>query len=120
MIHAVSYQFSRGSLQSIWSVLEIGGVQPLAQAAVLGLIAGAAVKLWREPQLVHDPSRVAAICAAILIGLQLSADYWAFLYLVWFVPLLCVALFTPELMPASALARMAPAAASPERELLAA
>ena len=33
---------------------------------------------------------MAALCAAILIGLQLSADYWAFLYLAWVMPLLAL------------------------------
>jgi hypothetical protein len=35
---------------------------------------------------------MAALSAAILIGLQLAADYWAFLYLVWLVPLVSIAL----------------------------
>jgi hypothetical protein len=30
--------------------------------------------------------------AAILLGLQLSADYWAFLYLAWIIPLVGVSL----------------------------
>jgi uncharacterized membrane protein len=102
MVRAVSYQFTRGSLQSIWSVLGIESLQPLAQACVLGLIAGACVKLWREPELAHDRARMAALSAAILIGLQLSADYWAFLYVVWFVPLVCVSLFGVEAVVAPA------------------
>ena len=35
---------------------------------------------------------MAALSAAILIGLQLTAEYWAFLYLVWVVPLAGVSL----------------------------
>ena len=35
---------------------------------------------------------MAALIAAILIGLQLSADYWAFLYLAWIVPMVGVSL----------------------------
>ncbi len=35
---------------------------------------------------------MAALAAAILIGLQLSADYWAFLYLAWIVPLVGLSL----------------------------
>jgi hypothetical protein len=104
MLHAVSYQFTRGSLQSIWSVLGLDSVQPLAQALVLGLVATATVRVWREPSLARDRGRMAALGAAILIGLQLSADYWAFLYLVWFVPLACVSLFGAEPSPAPAVA----------------
>lgn len=87
MLHAISYQFSRGSEQSFWSALGIAGLQPLGQACVLGLIAGAAMKLRQEPDLARDRARMAALAAAILIALQLAADYWAFLYLVWVMPL---------------------------------
>jgi hypothetical protein len=88
MAHAVAFQFSRGSLQSVWSALGIERLQPLGQACVLGLIAAAVVKLRQQPELARDRARMAALTAAILIGLQLAADYWAFLYLVWFVPLI--------------------------------
>jgi hypothetical protein len=108
MAHAVAYQFSRGSLQSVWHALGIESLQPLGQAVVLGLIAGAVVKLRREPDLARDRARMAALSAAILLGLQLSADYWAFLYLVWVVPLVCYALYAeqPEAEPADARLRI--------------
>jgi hypothetical protein len=93
MIHALSFQFSRGSPQSLWAALGIAGLQPLGQAAVLGVLAGAAVRLRRDRSLAEDHARVAALSAAVLIGLQLSADYWAFLYVIWVVPLLCVSLY---------------------------
>ncbi len=94
MLHAISFQFSRGSPQSLWAALGIDGLQPLAQAAVLALIAGATVRFRRDPSLAEDPVRVAAICAAIMIGLQLSADYWAFLYVIWVLPTLSMSLFS--------------------------
>lgn len=92
MIHSVSYQFTRGSEQSLWSSFGIDGVQPLAEGCVLGLIAAAVVRLRLEPTLANDRTRMAALIAAILIGLQLSADYWAFLYLAWIVPMVGVSL----------------------------
>ncbi len=92
MLHSMSYQFTRGSEQSVWSPLGIEGLQPFAQGCVLGLVAGAAVKLRLEPALAQDRARMAALVAAILIGLQLSADYWAFLYLAWIMPLVGVSL----------------------------
>jgi hypothetical protein len=94
MLHAISYQFMRGSPQSLWAGLGIDGLQPLGQAAVLALIAGATVRFRRDPSLAADPVRVAAISASIMIGLQLSADYWTFLYVIWALPLLNVSLFT--------------------------
>lgn len=92
MIHAVSYQFSRASLQSVPGALGIPGFQLLMEASVLGLITAGAVRVRREPQLAADRGRMAALSGAILIGLQLSANYWAFLYLVWVIPLAGVAL----------------------------
>ena len=92
MLHSMSYQFTRGSEQSVWTPLGIDGLQPFAQGCVLGLIAAAVVKLRLEPELAQDRARMAALVAAILIGLQLSADYWAFLYLAWIMPLVGVSL----------------------------
>jgi len=88
MVHSMSYQFTRGSVQSVWGALGIPGAQPFGQSCVLGLIAGSALVLRREPHLAADRTRMAALCAAILIGIQLSADYWAFLYLAWVMPLI--------------------------------
>jgi hypothetical protein len=88
MLHSVSYQFTRGSMQSVWGALGITGAQPFGQACVLGLIAASAVWLRQQPHRASDRRRMAALSAAILIGLQLSADYWAFLYLAWVMPLI--------------------------------
>jgi hypothetical protein len=90
MIHAVAFQFSRSSEQSPWSALGVSWLQPCGEAAVLALIAGAAAKVARDRDMARDRRRIAAVCAAILIGLQLTAEYWAFLYVVWVVPLMCV------------------------------
>jgi hypothetical protein len=48
-----------------------------------------------------------------MIALQIAADYWAFLYLIWFLPLLCASLFDAHAEPLPALAAVdvgAPAA----------
>jgi hypothetical protein len=36
---------------------------------------------------------VAALGAAVLIVVQLAATHWFYLYVVWFVPFVCVAMF---------------------------
>jgi hypothetical protein len=92
MVHGLAYQFSRGSPMSVWRGAVARSLQPLAQASVLGLVAAAAVQLRRQPGLAEDRVRMAALSAAILLGLQLAADYWAFLYSVWLLPLLCLSL----------------------------
>jgi hypothetical protein len=96
MVHAVAYQFERGSLQSFWIVLHLSAFQGAGQAAALALIAGAAVALHRDSALAGDRRRVAALTAAILIALQLAANYWAFLYVVWFLPLIGLSLLSDE------------------------
>ena len=95
MLRSMSFQFSRGSPQSVWSVLGLEALQPIAEASVLGLLAAAVVTVRQRPALLDDRGRLAALCAALLIGLQLSADYWAFLYLAWIVPLLVLSLLEP-------------------------
>jgi hypothetical protein len=37
-------------------------------------------------------AQVAALSAALLIGVQLTAEHWFYLYIVWFYPLLLVAM----------------------------
>jgi hypothetical protein len=98
MVHAIGFQFQRGSFQSPWEALGLTGLQPLGQACVLAIIAGAVVRLRRDPDRFADRARIAALSAAILLSLQLVADYWSFLYLVWIVPLVGLSLFAqPEL-----------------------
>jgi hypothetical protein len=91
MLHAISYQFSRGSPQSLWAVVSVGWLQPIAQAAALALIAALTVRFFRAPELLERRERLAAAAAAVLIAVQMVADYWAFLYLVWVLPLLVLA-----------------------------
>ena len=114
MISAVGYQFTRGSDQSIWSALGLTALQPLGEAAVLGLLTGSVLILRADAELAGDRLRVAALSGAVLIGLQLAANYWAFLYLAWVVPLLSVS----GLGGAGELAERAPAT-TPGRALIA-
>jgi hypothetical protein len=101
MLHAMSFQFSRGSLQSAWATLGLERLQPLVEACVLGLIAAAVVALRRDPALADQPARMAALMAAILLGLQLSAVYWTFLYVAWVAPLIVLSLLSdPSDLPA--------------------
>jgi hypothetical protein len=64
----------------------------LAEALVLALLAAVAVRLRTDRELAADPRRIAALAAAALIGAQIAADYWAFLYLAWIAPLVVMSL----------------------------
>ena len=58
---------------------------------------------------------MAALGAAVLIALQLAASHWFYLYIVWFVPLVLVALLAAHRVQP----RREPPAPAPERELVA-
>ncbi len=51
----------------------------------------------------------AALAAAVLIATQIAVEHWFYLYLVWFAPLVWVALLTPS----AESARSSPPAAAP-------
>jgi hypothetical protein len=105
MLDAMTFQLERRTLHSPWALLGIEWLQPLAQAAVLALVAGATVRTWREPTLMDDPARLAALAGAVLLGLQLSGHYWTYLYLAWAVPCVVLALLADAPRPATASAR---------------
>jgi hypothetical protein len=100
MTHAVGFQFDRESVSSPWTALGLPGLQPVAEAAVLALISGASIRLWRDPAAADDRRRLASLAAAILLGMQLAANDWSFLYLAWVVPLIAVSLLAEDI-PAS-------------------
>ncbi len=84
----IGYQAGRDSPFSVWG--QVPGLEPL-RVAILAATAAFAVALafWpRHKSLVQ----VAALGAALLIALQLTAQHWFYLYIVWFYPLLLLAL----------------------------
>jgi hypothetical protein len=85
----IGYQASRPSPFSIWGQVDsLGWLQDVAKAAAAGLALLAAF-LPRRP----DLRQTAALGAAILIAVELTATHWFYLYVVWFVPFVFVALF---------------------------
>lgn len=100
MLDAIAFQVERRTLHSPWTLLGIQWLQPLGQAAVLALIAGATVRVRRDPALAEDPVRLAALAGAVLLGLQLTGNFWIYLYLAWVVPCVIVGLLADA--PASA------------------
>jgi hypothetical protein len=67
-----------------------GGLEPV-HALVTLAAAALAVAVAFVPQR-RDPVTIAALAAAVLIALQLAVEHWFYLYIVWFLPLLLVAL----------------------------
>lgn len=84
----LGFQVDRGSPFSIWGLWHVPAlVQHLAQAAGVVLALGLAVIPGRR-----TPVQVAALVGAVLIALQLGVTHWFYLYVVWFLPALLVAL----------------------------
>ncbi len=86
---SIAYQAGRTSPFSIWGLWGgLGVEQHLVQGAVMALALALAFVPRRRGVV-----EVAALGAALLIALQLSVNYWLYSYIVWFFPLVVVALF---------------------------
>jgi hypothetical protein len=99
MAGAVAFQSERGSPMSVWGLLDVPAAQIAFQAVVLTGIALAAVQVWRDRTLAADPRRMAALAAAVLLGVQLAANHWSPTYLAWVFPLVAVALLAGKRLP---------------------
>ena len=84
----IAYQADRESPFSIWG--QVPSLEPLRIAILIGVGAMAIAFAFRPRQ--KQLTQAAALGAALLIGLQLTAQHWFYLYIVWFYPLLLVAI----------------------------
>jgi hypothetical protein len=83
----IAYQADRDSPFSLWG--QASGLEPLRIAILVGMGALAVgLAFWPKRKTL---AQVAALGAALLIGIQLTAQHWFYLYIVWFYPLLLVA-----------------------------
>jgi len=92
---SIAYQSSRITPFSVWGLW--GGldtVQHLLQGAAVALAILVAFLPVRRGLI-----EVAALGAAVLIALQLTVNYWLYPYIVWFYPLVAVAIFASHPVP---------------------
>jgi hypothetical protein len=85
----IAYQADRNSPFSIWGQV---GLEPL-RLAILAIVGALSLAFAFYPRR-KNITQVAALGAALLIGLQITAEHWFYLYIVWFYPLLLVAMAT--------------------------
>lgn len=86
----LGFQADRGSPFSVWGLYDgLDTLQLAVQAAAIGL--ALAVAVWPRRR---DTAAIAALAAAVLIAAQLGVDHWFYLYLVWFAPLVWLALLS--------------------------
>ena len=84
----LAFQASRGSPFSVWGLYGWTTAQAVVQAA--GVLLAVAVAFVPAPP---RPRRaLAALSAAVLIALQLGVTHWFYLYMVWFLGPLLIAL----------------------------
>jgi hypothetical protein len=91
----VGFQADRGSPFSIWGLYDLPGPQRVVQVLAVLLAVGLALVPRRR-----DVVGLAALCAAVLIAVQLGVSHWFYLYLVWFLPLVFVTLLATAGAPA--------------------
>jgi hypothetical protein len=88
----LGYQAGRDSPFSIWGQHgSLGGLH----TATLVAAAALALLLVFLPRGRRTTAQVAALAAAVLIAAQLTAQHWFYLYIVWFAPLVLVAVLAP-------------------------
>lgn len=83
MVHALAFQFDRGSLSSLWTGFGLDGLQPAAQAALVAAIAASVLAVRRDAALRDDPRRLAALLAGVILLAQFAANFWTWAYLPW-------------------------------------
>jgi len=88
----IAYQSDRDSPFSIWG--QAPSLEPLRTALLIGTALLAVALAFRPRR--KTLTQVAALSAALLIALQLTAEHWFYLYIVWFYPLLLVAMSALE------------------------
>ena len=94
----LGFQGERESPFSVWGLYELpDGLRIAVTLAAAGLAVVVAVVPARR-----DEVTIAALGAAVLIALQLALEHWFYLYLVWFLPLLLIAVLTPAVAGGSA------------------
>jgi hypothetical protein len=89
----IAYQADRSSPFSIWG--QVPGLEPLRIAILAGVGLLAVAFAFRPKR--ESLTQLAALAAALLIGLQLAAQHWFYLYIVWF--------YAPFLVAVSSLER---------------
>jgi len=84
----IAAQAGRSSPFSIWGQAEALEPVRVAILAATGVLAIALAFVPRKKSLLQ----VAALSAALMLGVQLTLHHWFYLYIVWFFPLMLIAL----------------------------
>jgi Glycosyltransferase family 87 len=86
--HTIGFQLTRPDVFSPWALHP--GLAPVKVAIEVGVGLLALVVAFR-PRGARTTSQVSALAAALVIAVQLPALHWFYLYIVWFMPLVLIA-----------------------------
>jgi hypothetical protein len=89
----VGFQLGRDSPFSIWGQEDLTLLQNLVKGAAIALALLVAFVPRKKTDL-----QLAALGAAVLIAIELALTHWFYLYVVWFVPFVLIALFGATLL----------------------
>jgi hypothetical protein len=98
--HTLGYQLSRPDIFSPWALHP--GLAPIKDAIEAGAAILALFVAFR-PRGPRTTAQVSALAAALIIAVQLAALHWFYFYIVWFFPLLLIAVLgvPSDSLPAS-------------------
>ena len=99
----IAFQLGRDSPFSIWGwgqyhaagIPDLASLQTVVQVVTI-VLAGVVAAVPRE----KGPLELAALTAAVLLGVQLSLTHWFYLYLPWMLPFALLAVVAPRSGPA--------------------
>jgi hypothetical protein len=87
----IGSQAGRESPFSIWGQTDLEGLHTVVKLTAAGLAVAVAFVPRRR-----SLAQIGALGAAVMIAVQLTAEHWFYLYIVWFLPLLLLALGARE------------------------
>ena len=85
----IGSQAARQSPFSIWGQADLEWLHTLVKVAAVAIALAAALVPKRR-----SFTQIAALGAAVMIAVELTAAHWFYLYIVWFLPMLLVAIAT--------------------------
>jgi hypothetical protein len=111
--HTLGFQLTRPDIFSPWALHPaLAPVKDLVEVAVVALAGLVAFR----PRGSRSLAQVSALAAALTIAVQLPALHWFYLYIVWFVPLVLVAVLGVPVRRTQT-APVAPLPAEPEADV---
>jgi hypothetical protein len=109
--HTIGYQLTRTDIFSAWALHP--ALAPLKVVLEVAVVALATVLAF-HPGGVRTTAQVSALAAALIIAVQLPALHWFYLYIVWFLPAVLIAVLGAQPAELPELVSGEPVAAVPD------